>query len=205
MSESGQVSRFERWWLDWWPHRLHIRHYVPKFLRACPEAFRGEVLEVGAGSGWTSRRILETFPQVELTALDTDPSIMDSLAPLGEQYGRRLKVENANAEELPFNRDQFDIVIVVHAMHHVENVQRVIQELIRVVRPGGMVGIADEDQRYVVGPLKWLWKPATPLNRARIRDLISAEAEVLVDEGAGHYYLWARKPYQQKLGVKSTS
>jgi len=201
MNDAGQVSRFERWWLDWWPHRLHIRHYVPKFLRACPEAFRGEVLEIGAGSGWTSRRILETFPQVELTALDMDPAVIKSLAPLREQYGRRFKMQHADAVQLPFNRDQFDIVITVHAMHHVENVATVVQELLRVVRPGGMIGIADEDQRYVIGPLKWLWRPATALSKAKIRELVAAESDILVEEGGRHYFMWARKPYPQKLGA----
>ena len=203
MDEASQVSKFERWWLDWWPHRLHIRHYVPKFLRACPEAFRGEVLEVGAGSGWTSRRILETFPQVELTAVDMDERVVSSLTPLQRQYGQRLNMQQANAEKLPFHRSQFDIVIIVHAMHHVVNVPAVIQELLRVVRPGGMIGIADEDQRYVVGPLKWLWRPANPLNREHIEKLVAAEADILVAEGDHHYYLWARKPYPQKIGSAS--
>jgi hypothetical protein len=56
-----------------WPHRWRLKATVPRFLRNCLEPFRGEVLEIGAGSGWTSRQILETFPQVELTATDIDP------------------------------------------------------------------------------------------------------------------------------------
>jgi len=201
MSEENPVSTIERWWLDAWPHRLHIRRYVPKFLRACPEAFRGEVLEVGAGSGWTTRRILETFPQVELTAVDMDADVITTLAPLQQQYGQRLHVEQANAEKLSFGRGEFDIVILVHTMHHVENVATVMQELLRVVRPGGMIGIADEDQRYVRGPLKWLWKPANQLDRDHIRDLLAAEAEIVAEAGQRHYYLWARKPYSEQRRV----
>jgi ubiquinone/menaquinone biosynthesis C-methylase UbiE len=138
---------------------------------------------------------------VELTALDMDPAVIKSLAPLREQYGRRFKMQHADAVQLPFNRDQFDIVITVHAMHHVENVATVVQELLRVVRPGGMIGIADEDQRYVIGPLKWLWRPATALSKAKIRELVAAESDILVEEGGRHYFMWARKPYPQKLGA----
>lgn len=189
------LSKFERWWLGWWPHRLHIRYYVPKFLRLCPEAFRGEVLEIGAGHGWTSRRILDTFPQVELTAIDSDLSATQSFTSLEKKYGQRLTVRQANAEELPFDRNAFDIVIAVHTMHHVRDAAVVIQQMLRVLRPGGLLGIADEDQRSVVGSLQWLWRKENQHNREHIAALLAAEVKVLVNQGAKHYCLWARKPY----------
>ena len=68
-----QLSSFESWWYGSWPHRLYLSRFVPRFLHACPEPFRGEVLEVGSGGGWSSRQILNTFPQVELTASDVNP------------------------------------------------------------------------------------------------------------------------------------
>lgn len=199
MHEPDRLSVFERWWLDAWPHRWHIRSYIPKFLRAAPEAVRGEVLEVGAGRGWTSQRILQTFPQVELTAVDLDPHSVTSLASLQEKYGPRLHIKQADAADLPFDREQFDIVLSVHAMHHFPNVPVVIQELLRVVRPGGLIGIADENQRYVVGPMRWLWRRSNMLDRIAIQQLVAAEAEIVVAHGDSHYYIWARKAYPERL------
>lgn len=195
MKDDLVLSKFERWWLGWWPHRLHIRYHVPKFLRLCPEAFRGEVLEIGAGHGWTSRRILDTFPQVELTAIDSDVVSTQSFSSLEKKYGQRLNVRQANAEELPFDRNSFDIVIAVHTMHHVRDAAVVIQQMLRVLRPGGLLGIADDAKLQAAGPLQWLWRKQNPNGHENISALLAAEAEVLVDQGTKHYCLWARKPY----------
>ncbi len=192
----AKVTRFERWWLSAWPHRLHIRGYVPKFLKLCPEPFRGEVLEIGAGSGWTSQRILETFPQVELTATDLDPRATKSFRHLKESYGNRLHVQSADVLDLPFDRESFDITIAVDAMHHVDDLSGALQQLLRVLRFGGLLGIADEDQRFVIGPLRWLWPAATIINRDRLVQALKKEgAEIIISEGDVHFSIWARKPY----------
>jgi ubiquinone/menaquinone biosynthesis C-methylase UbiE len=175
----AQLSAFERWWLDAWPHRLHIRHYVPKFLHACPEPFRGQVLEVGAGSGWTSRTILETFPQVELTATDVDPRVSSRFSHLQRHYGRRLQVQQADVQHLPFDRASFDMVVAFHMMHHVEDAAGAVRQFMRVLRPGGLLGIADTNE----------------LPREELVAALSGEAKVVVNEGDGYYYVWAQKAY----------
>lgn len=191
----SDLSAFERWWLDAWPHRMHIRRLVPAFLKSCPEPFRGEVLEVGAGTGWTSRSILETFPQVALTATDVDAKALKSFDRLQREYGQRLQVREADVVQLPFDRASFDIVIAFHMMHHVVDVEQAIQQLVRVLRPGGLLGIADEDQRYVVGPMRWLWRPSHRLDRATMEQYVRHELEMVVAQGDVHYQLWARKAY----------
>ena len=152
-----EISRFERWWLDAWPHRLRVRRKVPYFLKLSPDPFRGEVLEVGAGSGWTSRRILETFPQVELTATDLDPRTQEAYERLRKRYGRRLRVEAADLLDLPFARESFDIVVAIGVLHHIADVEKGIQQLLRVLRPGGLLGISDVNQHHVAGPLRWFF------------------------------------------------
>jgi len=171
-------TAFERWWLNAWPHRFRIRRSVPKFLQACPEPFRGQVLEVGAGAGWTSRTILETFPQVELTATDLDPAALQQFSHLQEQYGRRLHVRQAAVEALPFDRASFDIVVAFFLMRHVADPAAAIQQCIRVLRPGGLLGLIDEV------------RPDRDMG-----ELIGQEAKILTHGGTGRYYLWAQKEY----------
>ena len=170
-------SAWQRWWLEQWPHRLSIRRHVPRFLRACPEPFRGRVLEVGAGTGWTSRTILETYPQVELTATDSDPRATDRFTRLQDHYGRRLHVQPADIYTLPFDRGAFDMVVAFHVINHLADVTTAIQHLMRVVRPGGLVGILDSVKR-------------DPVTAA-----LEAEATLLVNKGETVYYLWAQKAY----------
>lgn len=185
-----------------WPHRLQIQRVIPKFLKASPEPFRGEVLEVGAGAGWTSREILETYPQIELTATDIDAVVVSNLAPLQKKYGNRLHVKQADAANLPFDRASFDIVVASHTMHHISDLTVAIQQFLRVLRPGGLIGISDEDQNFVVGPLKWLWPTLSNVSRKQVEALLQAEgAEIQAAVGDIHFFVWARKPYPDQNAV----
>lgn len=192
------LSQFERWWLEAWPHRLHIRTYLPGFLKEAPQPFRGEVLEVGAGSGWSSRRILETFPQVELTATDVDPHAVESLERLRGQYGQRLFVRQADARDLPFDRAKFDWVLGLHLLRHVpeKDVRQAFTELLRVVRPGGFVGIVDEGREGGWRLLDAFRPRRHRHTRSEVIDLLgSLEAQVVYADGEAHFGVWAKKPY----------
>jgi len=180
------ITRFERWWLNAWPHRLHVRRFVPRFLKASPDPFRGEVLEVGAGSGWTSQRILETFPQVELTATDVDQTGQPMVEKLRETYGQRLNWQQADLLKLPFDRAAFDFVLAIHVLHHIGDLNSAIGQLLRVLRPGGLIGISDKSSAFNARP-----------NRQMIEGLLKEEGcDVLKVSGDMNYYVWARKPYQ---------
>ncbi len=183
----SQLFVLKRWWFNAWPHRWHIHTIVPRFLRACPEPFRGEVLEVGAGRGWTSRRILETFPQVELTASDVavdDSEVFDSLL---EKYGRRLRVEEANVLRLPFDRDAYDIVIAINVVRALKpyGARKAIQQMLRVLRPGGMIGVSD-----------YMFFSSFVSNRAVVEEVLKEEGcDILFIQGGRRYSIWARKQY----------
>lgn len=182
------TSPFLRWWINAWPHRLHVRQQVPKFLKSCPEPFRGEVLELGAGRGNTSQKILETFPQVELTAIDINPQSASHFSGLQKRYGRRLKVKQANMFQLPFDRDAFDVVIGINVFPHIQafSLRKAIQEALRVLRPGGLLGISDRS----------LIRPGSGATREAMIELLAEEdCEILSTSGNTRYELWARKPY----------
>ncbi|MEX1112531.1 MAG: class I SAM-dependent methyltransferase [Candidatus Andersenbacteria bacterium] len=182
------MNTFQRWWMNAFPHRWHLRRHVPKFLRLSPEQFRGEVLEVGAGGGWTSRQVLETCPQVELTATDIDPGARNEFEALRTTYGRRLKMREANAMKLPFDRDSFDIVLAINIVPFLPpfGVRKALQEFIRVTRPGGLIGVSDH----------LLFSISRHSRRGVIEDILTAEnCDILVAQGDGWYDIWARKAY----------
>lgn len=183
-----QGRRFETWWMRTWPHRWHVRWHVPQFLRACPEPFRGEVLEIGAGRGYTSRRILETFPQVELTVVDRDAKAVAAFDRLQKDYGRRLHVQEAAATQLPFNRNDFDIVLAINVMRYLEEgeAESSLREFLRVLTPGGMLGISE----YAA------WDQKKYMSSKRLEELLSQEgAEILHTAKGRGYDLWVRKPH----------
>lgn len=185
----ANLSLAQRWWMSAWPHRFHVWWRVPRFLRACPTPFRGEVLEVGAGKGWTSRRVLETFPQVELTAVDVDPAVTTHFTRLMEQYGNRLHVQPADATALPFDRAVFDFVLAINVMQYLEEQERpkVLLELLRVLRPGGLLGFSESGRVLVWEEVK--------------RQLSEEDCEVLYANTRGGFDVWARKEYDAQAAL----
>lgn len=188
-----EITRWRRFWLDAWLHRWHVRYHVPRFLRACPEPFRGEVLEVGAGSGHTSRQILDTFPQVELTAVDIDEQATATFAQMQQHYGRRLKVKKANVLKLWFDRESFDVALAINVMPHLRPyaIKVAVQELLRVTRPGGLIGISDH--LLLSAPRK--------SSRQAVDEAISQEnCDILYVAGGSRFDMWIRKPYPVEGG-----
>lgn len=174
--------------MNTWPHRWHVRFHVPRFLKACPDPFRGEVLEVGAGSGWTSQQILNTFPQVELTATDVDEGATRRFERLTGQYGKRLHVQEADIFALPFGRESFDIVLAINVLRHLDSdrVSEAILQMLRVMRPGGLIGVSE----YAA------WLPSHRLSRTAVENVLEDEGcDILYATGGRGYDLWARKPY----------
>jgi ubiquinone/menaquinone biosynthesis C-methylase UbiE len=107
-------------------------------------AMPGErVLDVGCGTGYLTRRMaLAVGPTGSVAGVD--PS-----APMVE-HARRVSPSNcefhiASAEALPYADAAFDVAVSSLALHHIPRDQRAtaMNELARVVRPGGRVLIAE--------------------------------------------------------------
>ena len=104
----------------------------------CPMS-SGRYLEVGAGTGLSAAKLATDF---DLSVITTDLSQTMSRA----QAARGLRaVVTADAEALPFRANVFDGAWADRTMQHVLHPLVCLGELIRVVRPGGRVVLADPD------------------------------------------------------------
>lgn len=96
---------------------------------------RGRVLELGAGTGLN----LELYPAsvTDLTLTEPDPHMIRQLRKRVEESSRRAEVVEAPAEELPFDDDSFDTVALTLVLCTVPDPDAALQEVKRVLRPGG--------------------------------------------------------------------
>jgi ubiquinone/menaquinone biosynthesis C-methylase UbiE len=95
---------------------------------------RDHVLDVGCGTGLASRPLIENAFRV--TGVDVSAPM---LAKAREYFPSATWVEGS-AEALPFQPATFDAAISAQALHHVDRA-KAVAELVRVVKPGGIVGI----------------------------------------------------------------
>ena len=92
-------------------------------------------LEVGLGEGRLTRQAVSRFHHV--VAVDSDPRHLMTIRPrLG---GRAVSLLAMDAHRLGFPDQFFDIAAEFNALGHFADPGRVVAEMIRVVRPGGVV------------------------------------------------------------------
>lgn len=122
---------------------------------------RGDrVLDVGAGSGNAALPAARTGATV--VASDLTPELLETGRGLAEQEGLTLDWRQADAEALPFADNEFDVAMscvgVMFAPHH----QASADELLRVLRPGGRLGLLSWTPEGLVGQMFATMKPYSP-------------------------------------------
>lgn len=96
----------------------------------------GRVLELGFGVGtnW------EHLPAgIEYVGIDPDGYMLERAEKHATEAGRQMTLELARAEELPFESESFDTVLVTLTFCTVTDQKRALAEALRVLRPGGEI------------------------------------------------------------------
>ncbi len=132
----------------------------PVLVEACGIGPGDRVLDVAAGTGNAAIPAASTGASV--VASDLTPELLEQGKAIAAQRGVRLDWQEANAEALPFGDNEFDTVMscigVMFAPHH----QPAADELIRVVRPGGTIGLISWTPQGHIGQLFAAMKPHVP-------------------------------------------
>lgn len=99
-------------------------------------------LDVSTGAGHTA---LAFAPHVaEVIACDLTPQMLDAARKLANERGiTNIDLKPADAHQLPFNENTFDLVTNRIALHHYTDARKAIEEMARVCKPGGIVALTD--------------------------------------------------------------
>jgi ubiquinone/menaquinone biosynthesis C-methylase UbiE len=127
--------------------REQVRLKLVKALGGDTARF-ADALEIGAGTGYFSLNLLQLGVIERLTATDISPGMLTRLSTTAEELGLEVKTVRAEAEELPFEDERFDLVFGHAVLHHIPDLRRAMAEFRRVLRPGGTVAFCGEPSRY---------------------------------------------------------
>ena len=105
--------------------------------KQCEPIAARSVLEVGAGTGMATRRLLEWGPSAVL-ALEPDVRFKPQLDDLARQHAPRLQVRHQSFEEAPLSPGTFDVILCATSFHWLDPEQRV-QRMADLLSPGGLV------------------------------------------------------------------
>ncbi len=123
----------------------------PRLVEACGIGEGMRVLDVAAGTGNASLPAAQRGATV--VASDLTPELLEAGRRRAEAEGLELEWAEADAENLPFEDESFDIVMssigAMFAPHH----QDVADELVRVCRSGGTIGLLSWTPEGMLGEL----------------------------------------------------
>jgi len=129
-------------------------------VAACGVRPGDRVLDLACGSG--NAAIPAAERGAEVTACDLTPELLDAGSRLAAARGVEVSWREADAESLPFGDDSFDVVLscvgVMFAPHH----GACADELVRVCRPGGTIGLVSWTPEGFVGEMFAAMRPYVP-------------------------------------------
>jgi ubiquinone/menaquinone biosynthesis C-methylase UbiE len=116
----------------------------------------GDVLEVAPGPGFLAIELARD-PRYRVTGLDISRTFVDIARKNAAEAGVAVDVRHGNASEMPFAENSFDLLVCRAAFKNFSEPQKAIDEMRRVLRPGGTGVIIDlrrdvpvtEIKRYV--------------------------------------------------------
>lgn len=137
------------------PHHDEMQAYVGSIVRqeACDRvALRTlRVLEAGAGTGITTRQLLDAHSKVRVTAVDIEPEMVKQTRSRLADEGDRLDVLRGDVAEVAaaFDDCSVDVFASAFTLHHIEKGRReqLFGEIFRILSPGGLFVNADKIAR----------------------------------------------------------
>ena len=112
-----------------------------------------QVLDVGCGTGLLTVQIAQGHPSLQVTGIDASRPMIDVAN--RKRNSSNCHFQQALGEDLPFPDAHFAMVTSALFFHHVDRElkRQTLQEIRRVLKPGGKLLIADMDKPYT--PLGW--------------------------------------------------
>jgi 2-polyprenyl-3-methyl-5-hydroxy-6-metoxy-1,4-benzoquinol methylase len=130
------------------PERMHgelieAEHLV-RYLWAAAYTQEREVLDAGCGAGYGTRMLLDHGAK-RCVGVDLSEEAVHAAR---ERYGGNgeIEFEAVDISRLPFEDDAFDVVVCMEALEHVSDQASVVQELRRVLRPGGLLLVSSPNR-----------------------------------------------------------
>ena len=132
----------------------------PELVAAAGVRAGDEVLDVAAGTG--NAAVPAALTGARVVASDLTPELFDAGRDFAARHGVEVVWEQGDAEALPYADATFDVVLSCVGVMFAPRHQRAADELVRVCRPGGRIGVLSWTPAGFAGQMFATMKPYAP-------------------------------------------
>lgn len=135
------------------PNENWNREAVIKSVEGSPR----KIIDLGCGTGSTTIRLKQAFPDAEIVGLDLSPQMLVMAEYKAQQAGLHIQWLHSLAEATSFADGEFDLVTASLLFHETPTdiAQAILKEGYRLLSPGGQIIILDGNQK-VLRQTPWL-------------------------------------------------
>lgn len=115
------------------------------------------VVDVGCGGGANVTRLLDKVPNGKVFGVDIAPVAIEKARKVNAKAiaQNKCKIVGGNAKILPFFKETYDLVTALETVYYWPSFDECLAEVHRILKPGGMVLIANETDGIDPKGLKW--------------------------------------------------
>lgn len=163
----ASLEKFDRWYLEFYPY---LRRHVPVH-----DIDGRKVLEVGLGYGTVATLLMAAG--AEYHGLDIAAGPVEMARYRADLLNKTADIRQGSILDCPFENESFDDVVAIGCLHHTGDLQKAIDSVHRLLKPGGRATImVYHNHSY----RQWCIKPF-----ATLKDMIAPAAEKDADIDAG--------------------
>jgi ubiquinone/menaquinone biosynthesis C-methylase UbiE len=106
---------------------------------------QGKIIDIGCGFGATNLVLAERFVESEIVGIDLSEPLLELARETAAEanLGGRIRFEKADVHQIPYPDDTFDVVLNINMVHLVDKPVQMLNEIERILMPGGYLYIAD--------------------------------------------------------------
>lgn len=128
---------------NWWSDDIRwvrtLKNLVPgrlKWFDTKTDWAGRDVLDIGCAGGFMAEELVKKG--AKLTGIDPAEQAIEAARARADHMGQDIRYDVGVGEHLPYPDASFDIVVCVDVLEHVQDLDKVLAEVARVLRPGGL-------------------------------------------------------------------
>jgi len=121
------------------------------------------VLDMGCGAGWASRLLAAQVPQGSVVGIDISDGMIHR-ARQSSQHFANITYRVGSAEKIPWEQNCFDRILSIESFYYYPDQNRALEELMRVLAPGGRLFILINLFQENPYSLRWVGALGVPVH-----------------------------------------